>query len=224
MRRFAVILFLVSVVLGMKAQVTEYMLEVGAGGGMSWAYGDINRSKAVYNPAVAGDLLLRYNANPRWSFVAVLSSYGLKGDSRDFDNVFPNGQQLSFDNRLWQLAIRPEFHFWNYGWENDFREKKRLAPFITAGVGFGVANGDGDTGATLNIPVGVGVKWKIAPRWNAQLTCLMTRTFGDGADGIKDPYGLDSSTIANSDWIGSIVLSITFDFKERCLDCLNKNY
>lgn len=219
MPRLAAILFMLSSLCLANAQEAEFIYEVGFGGGMSWAYGDVNRSKVMYNPAFAGDLLFRYNANPRWSVVADLSTYGLKGDSRDFDNAFPQDAHLSFDNRLWQLAIRPEFSFWNYGWANDYREKKHLAPFITAGAGIGLASGDGDTGTVLCIPVGAGAKWKLSPRANAQVTCLFTRTFGDSADGIKDPYMVGSSGFANSDWFGSIVFSITFDFKERCVNC-----
>lgn len=210
--------------LGLWAQDAEYMYEIGFGGGMSWVYGDVNKEKVLYNPALAGDIVFRYNANPRWAFVADLATYGIKGDSKDFDNAYPNDATHSFDNCLWNLAIRPEFHFWNYGWSNDYREKKHIVPFLTAGAGVGFANGDGDTGAIISLPIGAGVKWKIAPRWNAQLTCLFTRTFGDSADGIKDPYGVGTSVLANSDWIGSLVLNLTFDFKERCVECHNKNY
>lgn len=219
MRHLAVIFLLALSLNGLKAQESEYMFEVGFGGGMSWAYGDINKNKAFYNPAMAGSLLVRYNANPRWSFVTDISTYGIKGDSKDFDNAFPNDSHYKFDNRVWQLSFRPEFHFWNYGWANDYREKKHLAPFLTAGIGGGYSNGDGQTGALLCLPIGGGAKWKMTPRLNAQLTCLFTRTFGDKVDGLKDPYNVGSNAFANSDWIGSIVLSITFDFKERCFDC-----
>lgn len=219
MRHLAVILLLALSLTGLKAQESEYMFEVGLGGGFSWAYGDINKNKAIYNPAMAGNLLVRYNANPRWSFVADVSTYGIKGDSKDFDNAFPNDSHYKFDNRVWQLSFRPEFHFWNYGWANDYREKKHLAPFLTAGIGGGYSNGDGQTGVLLCLPIGGGAKWKMTPRLNAQLTCLFTRTFGDKADGLRDPYNVGSNAFANSDWIGSIVLSITFDFKERCFDC-----
>lgn len=219
MRRFAAILVFVFSLSGLKAQEPEYMFEIGAGCGMSWTYGSINKSKALYNPSTAADLLLRYNPNPRWSFVGDISTCGIQGDSRDFDNALPNDRHLAFDNRIWQIAIRPEFHFWNYGWANDYREKKHMVPFITAGIAGGFSSGDGQTGPVFSIPVGAGAKWKTSPRTNIQLTCLFARTFGDKADGIKDPYGMGSSPIANSDWIGSLVLSITFDFKERCFDC-----
>lgn len=206
----------------MKAQDIDYMFEIGAGGGISWNYGDVNRSKVIYKPSADADIVFRYNANPRWAFVGDISSCGLKGESKDFDNVFPNNAQYSYSNRFWQIAFRPEFHFWNYGWANDYRERKHFVPFLTAGAGFGFSTGDGDTGAAFCIPLGAGLKYKIAPRLNAQLTCLFTRTFGDNIDGIKDPYGVGSNAIANSDWIGSVVLTLTFDFKERCIECHNQ--
>ena len=219
MSRLAAVVVLCFTLLGVKAQEPEYMFEIGAGGGMSWAYGDINKCKAVYKPSVAADVILRYNANPRWAFESDITTYGIKGDCRDFDDVFPESHPQTFDNRVWLLSVRPEFHFWNYGWTNDYREKKHFVPFLTTGIGGGFSTGDGDTGALFALHVGTGAKWKMSPRMNAQLTCLFTRTFGDKADGISDPYAVGSNAWANSDWIGSLVLSITFDFKERCLSC-----
>lgn len=223
MYRLAIsLLFIILSVSGIKAQEVEYMFEIGGGVGLSWAYGDINKTKAFYNPGFAGELLFRYNLNPRWAFASGITSYGINGDSKDFDNKFPGDAHLKFSNRVWQLSFRPEFHFWNYGWANDYRAKKHIAPFLTMGAGLGFSSGDGDTGFVLSIPIGGGVKWKMTQRTNAQLTCLFSRTFGDLADGIRDPYGIDSSDFFKSDWIGSLVLSITFDFKERCIECNKK--
>ncbi|MCF0179424.1 MAG: outer membrane beta-barrel protein [Bacteroidales bacterium] len=205
-----------------KAQETEYMFEIGAGAGISWAYGDINKTKAFYSPAFAGEAIFRYNLNPRWAFAASILSEGVKGDSKDFDNKFPGNAHLKFNNRVWQLSFRPEFNFWNYGWVNDYRAKKHVAPFLTLGAGLGFSTGDGETGFVFSIPIGGGVKWKMTQRTNAQLTCLFSRTFGDKADGIRDPYGIDSSDFLKSDWIGTLLFSVTFDFKERCEDCNKK--
>ena len=223
MYRLAISLLLLMLSLtNVKAQEPEYMFEIGAGAGISWAYGDINKTKAFYSPAFAGELLFRYNLNPRWAFASSIASYGVKGDSKDFDNKFPGDAHLKCDNRVWQLTFRPEFSFWNYGWENDYREKKHVAPFLTLGAGFGFSSGDGNTGFVFSITIGGGVKWKMTRRANAQLTCLFARTFGDTADGIRDPYGIDSSDFFKSDWIASLIFSVTFDFKERCVECNKK--
>lgn len=219
------------------AQDKEYMYEVGAGVGTDWMYGDVNRTRFFYNPAMAYNLQFRYNTNLRWSIAIDLSSDKLKGDSRDFNNVYPQDDRWTFDRHYWQLGIRPEFTFCNYGWGSDYREKHRVAPFLTLGMAFGWSAGDthliGSDGslrqtddkavANFSIPLGIGVKWKMAPRWDLQLTNLWSKTFGDGIDGITDPYSLGSKSPANTDWIGSLMLSITFSFKERCLQCHNQN-
>jgi hypothetical protein len=216
----------------------DYLYELGVAGGMSVAYGDINKSKVLYNPAFVGALQFRYNHNLRWAFAAEFGSYGLKGDSRDFDNHYPNGVDYQFDTRLWQLSFRPEFSFRNFGWGNDFREKQRLVPFVTAGVGLGVTSGNSymlqttettgdvlmtstDNGGNFafSIPLGAGFKWKVAPRWNVQATCLFTKTFSDKTDGVVDPMGIKSGALKNTDWVGSLTLGISYSFGERCVTC-----
>lgn len=203
------------------AQAQDYLYELGAGVGMSVAYGDVNKTKPLYDAAMAMDIVFRYNHNLRWAFVADVGSYGLKGDSHDFGNSYPGGASYVFDRRLWHLGLRPEFNFWNYGWGNDFREKKRLVPFVTMGVGAGFASGDGDTAWAITVPLGAGMKWKMARRWNVQLTCLFTKTFSDKVDGVDDPMGIESDALKNTDWVGSLTVGITYDFGTRCTTCNN---
>ena len=67
------------------------------------------------------------------------------------------------------------------------------------------------------------MKWKMAPRWDMQLTCFWTKTLADGIDGITDPLEMGTTAPVNTDWIGSVMLSVTFSFKERCEKCHNQN-
>lgn len=230
MKRLAFLLLTLTLLpwLSATAQEKEYMYEIGVGGGMSWGYGDLNHSRAIYDPGLALQLASRYNVNLRWAVAADLSSFALKGDSRDGNDLLPNGTAIDFDRRLWQLTFRPEFHFWNYGWGNDYREKRRMTPFLTAGIGFGLGSGKvsgqkTDSHFCLSTPLGLGMKWKMAPRWNAQLTCLFTKLWNDEADGVSDLYGITTDALMKNDWCGSLMLSITFDFKERCIECHNQN-
>ncbi len=222
MKKWLLTGFLAAVLTNVMAQEKEYLYEIGAGGGVSWGYGDVNTSKAVYNPFFSYSLLYRYNLNLRWAFAAELQSAGIKGNTRDFDSAFPGGD-YEFDRRYWQLQIRPEVHFWNYGLGSDYREKKRYTPFLTAGVSAGLVNGgDDETSFVFGIPFGAGYKFKMAKRWNAQVTCLFTKTFSDKLDGKTDPEGIRTDALIDNDWMASIQLSVTFDFKERCIECHNQ--
>lgn len=227
MKQYILLLIILICSCTARAQEKEYMYEIGGGIGSCWAYGDVNRNSLIYNPAIASEILFRYNLNLRWAMAMDLSFNRLKGDSKDFDNVFPQGIQYTFNRRYYQFGIHPEFSFWNYGWGSDYREKHRIAPFLTAGIGFGWANGSSsadDRSATmLSIPLGLGIKWKMAPRWDLQLTGVWNKVMGDMVDGINDPYQTGTKTPTNTDWIGSIMMSITFSFKERCLECHNQN-
>lgn len=205
-----------------QAQEKEYMYEIGGGLGTSWSYGDVNPSSALYNPSLSFDILYRYNLNLRWALAVEYQNSGLKGDTRDFDYAFPDGP-YDYSRRYQQLMVRPEIHFWNYGWGSDYREKKPYSPFLTAGVSAGVVTGDGqDADFVLGVPLGVGYKLKLAKRWNAQITALFTKTFSDQLDGKTDPEGIKTDALIGNDWTAALHLSITFDFKERCVECHNQ--
>ena len=227
MRRHSLLAVLLSAVLSMMAlpasgQEKEYMYEIGAGAGLSWGYGDVNASKAIYSPSAAVSVIYRYNINLRWAIAAELQSAGLSGNTDDFDYAAPSGA-YDFSMRYWQLAVRPEIHFWNYGWGSDYREKKRYTPYLTAGLTAGIVNGS-DDGANFawGIPIGAGYKLKLAKRWNAQVSCTFTKTFSDKLDGRADPEGIKTSALVGNDWMAAIEMSITFDFKERCIECHNQ--
>ncbi len=205
-----------------KAQEKEYMYEIGGSAGINWGYGDINASSAIYSPSLSFSIIGRYNLNLRWGLAAELISSGISGNTADFDYAFPGGD-YKFSRRFWQASISPEFHFWNYGLESDYREKKRYVPFLTMGLTAGVVSGDGNNDFTWGIPMGVGFKLKIRPRLNGHVSLLFTKTFGDKLDGCADPEKIKTSALMGNDWMASIRFGLTFDFKERCIECKNQN-
>ena len=82
---------------------------------------------------------------------------------------------------------------------------------------------------SLNIPMGVGVKYKLKSRLNLGCEFSFRKLFGDsfdvtnGSNEILDnPYGISSSAFKNKDWYSLLMISITWDFGERCRPCNNK--
>ncbi len=208
---------------GLKAQEKEYLYEIGGGLGMSWGWNDVNSSSPIYKPSASFGAVWRYNLNLRWALATEIQSLGLRGDTDDFSYAFPTGS-YHYSTRYWQVGLRPEIHFWNYGWGSDYRDKRRYTPFLTLGIAGGMVTGGNEAHFAWGIPLGAGFKWKMNKRWNVQLSGIVTKAFSDELDGIVDPEGIRTSGLAGNDWTAQIQMTVTFDFKERCIECHNQHY
>ena len=105
---------------------------------------------------------------------------------------------------------------------------KRFSPYILFGIGVTVAPGN-ETFASLNIPLGIGAKYKVANRLNLGLEFSFRKLFGDSfdvTDGnnafLDNPYGISGSAFKNKDWYSLLMFSVTWDFGLRCRTCNNR--
>ena len=167
----------------------DYRFDIGAGLGMTGYLGDANTANLWSEPGWDFEALFRYIANPRWAFKTNFYAGNLRGDSSKMTNVFPGGETFSFSTTFYELGEMVEFNFFNYGMGETYRKLKRISPYIAAGIGMTVWSIDGKTGAAFNIPLGVGLKYKLSQRWNIGFEFLMKKTFSDRLDGeqLKDP-------------------------------------
>ena len=203
----------------------DYRFDIGAGLGMTGCLGDANTPHLWSEPGWDFEALFRYIANPRWAFKTNFYAGNLRGDSSKMTNVFPGGETFSFSTTFYELGEMVEFNFFNYGMGETYRKLKRISPYIAAGIGMTVWSIDGKTGAAFNIPLGVGLKYKLSQRWNIGFEFLMKKTFSDRLDGeqLKDPYGIKSSFMKNTDWYSTMSLTISYEFSKRCAVCNYKD-
>lgn len=203
----------------------DYRFDIGAGLGMTGYLGDANTANLWSEPGWDFEALFRYIANPRWAFKTNFYAGNLRGDSSKMTNVFPGGETFSFSTTFYELGEMVEFNFFNYGMGETYRKLKRISPYIAAGIGMTVWSIDGKTGAAFNIPLGVGLKYKLSQRWNIGFEFLMKKTFSDRLDGeqLKDPYGIKSSFMKNTDWYSTMSLTISYEFSKRCAVCNYKD-
>ena len=203
----------------------DYRFDIGAGLGMTGYLGDANTANLWSEPGWDFEALFRYIANPRWAFKTNFYAGNLRGDSSKTTNVFPGGETFSFSTTFYELGEMVEFNFFNYGMGETYRKLKRISPYIAAGIGMTVWSIDGKTGAAFNIPLGVGLKYKLSQRWNIGFEFLMKKTFSDRLDGeqLKDPYGIKSSFMKNTDWYSTMSLTISYEFSKRCAVCNYKD-
>lgn len=217
-------LALLSGPLSLRAQ-EDYRFDMGGGIGMTGYLGDANTANLWSNPSWDAELLFRYMLNPRFAFKTNLYVGGLRGDSSKMTNVFPGGETYKFSTTFYELGEMFEFNFFNYGMGESYRKLKRFSPYISAGLGVTAWTVGGKMGAAFTIPLGVGVKYKLSERWNLGFEFLMKKTFSDRLDGdsLKDPLGIKSSFMKNTDWFSTMSLTISYEFSKRCAVCNYKD-
>lgn len=201
----------------------EYLMEGGAGIGVVSYEGDFN-SSILKDMQPMASLLLRRNFNP-YMGLRLAASYGkLKGTSSDVETYYPDYQEsvYRFNSSLVDVNLTYEYNFWPYGTGRDYRGAKRFTPFIFGGLGATGVSGEKKKVFTANIPLGLGVKYKIGERLNLGVEWAMHFSLSDKLDGVKDPYYVQSSGLfKNTDCYSALQVTLTYSFMAKCRICNN---
>lgn len=201
----------------------EYRMEIGGGVGLMAYEGDFNGS-ILHNMQPSASLMLRRVINP-YMDLRLAASYGkLKGSSKDVKTYLPQYQdtQYDFSTTLVDLSATYEYNFWPYGTGNDYRGAQRITPFIFAGIGTTYASTPTGNVFTANLPLGLGIKYKVAPRLNLGIEWAIHFSLNDKLDGIADPYGIQSTGMfKNTDCFSALQLTLTYSFMPKCRTCHN---
>lgn len=200
----------------------QYRMEIGAGVGTVSYEGDFN-GNVLKNMQPMFSALWRYNFDP-YKNLRLSATYGkLKGSSKDVDTYYPDyaTEEYSFNRNLLDVSLVFEYNFWPYGTGRDYRGAKRLTPYIYGGIGATSASGGGSKSVfTANVPIGLGVKYKLNERMNLGLDWGIHFSLSDELDGVKDPYQVKSSGMfKNTDCYSMLQLTLTYSFKAKCRTC-----
>ena len=222
MRKATLLLLMLAAMLNMNAQTDdEYLMEIGGGVGFLGYLGDYNNVLTRDLQPMA-TLLVRRNLNP-YMGLRVAASFGkLKGDERDVKTVYPSTgvTPYSFSRTLTDVSLTYEYNFWPYGTGHDYYGAKRLTPFVFLGLGGTYAGGDGSSVFTANVPIGLGLKYKVGQRMNVGVEWAMHFSMSDKLDGRNDPYGITSSGMfKNTDCYSVLQLTLSYSFMPKCTTC-----
>ncbi len=224
MRKGLVTLLMLCATLTASAQQDdEYLMEIGGGVGMVSYQGDFN-GKITPGMQPAGAIVWRRLLNPYMGFRVTGMMGKLKGDATRVETYYPDEttRAYSFDRSFTDVSVTYEYNFWPYGTGRDYRGAKRLTPFVFGGIGATYVSGGEKKVFTANVPIGLGIKYKLKERLNVGLEWSMHFSLSDELDGIADPYGIKSSgAFKNTDCYSGLMLTLTYSFKSKCRTCNN---
>lgn len=224
MRKGLVTLLMLCATLTASAQQDdEYLMEIGGGVGMVSYQGDFN-GKITSGMQPAGAIVWRRLLNPYMGFRVTGMMGKLKGDATRVETYYPDEttRAYSFDRSLTDVSVTYEYNFWPYGTGRDYRGAKRLTPFVFGGIGATYVSGGEKKVFTANVPIGLGIKYKLKERLNVGLEWSMHFSLSDELDGMADPYGIKSSgAFKNTDCYSGLTLTLTYSFKSKCRTCNN---
>ncbi len=228
MRRMAAVILLLGTVCVVSAQELEYNMELGGMAGGSFYMGDANYTTPFKHVALAGGVLARYNINPRMAVKGDLAVGRIKGTTEGLANKFPDGANTAFSRNVYELGAQFEYNFFAYGTGAGYKDSRRLAPYILAGVGLTYAPKPANHVVAMNLPVGIGVKYKLAERLNVGAEWTMRFTTSDRLDvtnaaglQLDDPYGIESKGWKNKDSYSWLMLYISYDMFPKYRKCNN---
>lgn len=224
MRKGLVTLLMLCATLTASAQQDdEYLMEIGGGMGMVSYQGDFN-GKITSGMQPAGAIVWRRLLNLYMGFRVTGMMGKLKGDATRVETYYPDEttRAYSFDRSLTDVSVTYEYNFWPYGTGRDYRGAKRLTPFVFGGIGATYVSGGEKKVFTANVPIGLGIKYKLKERLNVGLEWSMHFSLSDELDGMADPYGIKSSgAFKNTDCYSGLMLTLTYSFKSKCRTCNN---
>jgi hypothetical protein len=201
-----------------------YRLELGGGLGLGSMLDDTN-DKAFGNNGFAASLIARFPLNPRMAIKTQLGFLNSKNDVSKVTNFYPaqpgiagsEALKYNYSGSLLDLAVMYELHFLPYGYLPSYLGYSRIVPFIQ--MGLGTSYSTVSKAACVSIPLGVGIKYKLARRWNLGLDWRINFTTSDKLEGLEAPHGITTSGFKKKDHYNILQLSVTYDLSPKCPTC-----
>ena len=232
-----------------------YRLELGAQAGLGYYMGELAQY-AFMSPSEAYGVQLRCKIDERWALQ-------FKGQRQRVINTIDANNEWGvapgrYQTPMWHFDLTGEYNFFHFGLDEHDVRMHPVTPFIFLGVGMTAHNvlasnkrdyplvgwktaADGtykyhEPAFAMYIPVGVGLKWKFAPRWQLQLAWQhqIYVLNGDGLEGViaqnapdkfNDSYQMNGSNILNNDIVSTLTVGLVFEFahdKKICVQCRDK--
>ncbi|MBR2607254.1 MAG: outer membrane beta-barrel protein [Bacteroidaceae bacterium] len=211
-----------------RAQDLEYKMELGGALGGSFYLGDANFTGLFKELSAVGGVVARYNLNPRMAVKGNFVAAGIAGTTNGSEYRVPGDADIEFSRTLYDLGAQFEYNFFPYGSGGGYKRLYRFTPYVFGGMGFTYAGKPVDNVFTLNFPIGLGVKYKIANRLNVGCELSFRFSMSDKLDvteatsiTLEDPFNIKSSGMKNKDSYSFFALFLTYDIMPKYRKCNN---
>lgn len=214
--------------LGSSAQELEYNMELGVLAGGSFYMGDANYTALFKETSILGGVMARYNINPRMVVKGNLAIGKIKGSTEGNDNVFPDNGICHFNRNVYELGGQFEYNFFAYGTGAGYKDSHRMTPYILLGAGLAFVPKPAEHVIALSLPIGIGVKYKLAERLNIGAEWTMRLTTSDKLDvstsnglQLNNPYEIKGRGLKNKDSYSWLFAYISYDLFPKYRKCNN---
>lgn len=218
-------------------ELLEYQQEIGGALGISSYVGDAS-SSFLKHPGFFGTAIWRRNLNAR---MVVKTNLGMGHISGNTERIYiptdpashtaEGGERaltFHFSRNILEAGAQFEFNFLGYGMGAAYKGLYRWTPYLLAGAGVVVGfGGGGEFAGGLNIPVGVGFRYKLRPRlnlgfeWSFNFTTCDKLDDADFPTHLNDPYGIESGMFKNKDCYTKAFVFLTYDISPKYRKCNN---
>lgn len=207
----------------MNAQIHEVGIFVGG----SNYVGDVGLTTYISPNEPAFGILYKWNKSPRHSYRFSLNGAYLSANDLDSNEPGRNQRGYRFNNSIKEVSLGLEFNFFDF---NLHDSKTKITPYVYSGISYFRSNDaysasnivimDKDIGA-LAIPMALGIKSNITPRFVLGLEIGTRYTFTDNLDGSnpKDESLQKFGNINNYDWYVFSGLTLTYTFGNKPCYC-----
>jgi hypothetical protein len=191
-----VVTLVVALPLWLSAQeVITFMFDGGVQGGYSYIIGD-----SGFDSYVVAGIHVRYKFDQRWSLRAQVQQH-----------VYPESS-----SKWGNIDISAEYNFFQYGIDTYNLWVKEVSPFIALGVGITSTLNELKTNPIsglkrVYVPIGIGVKWKFADKWQLQATWQhQVYLMKDDLD--NEGWDGSITNIMNNDMLSTFTVGLSIDF------------
>ncbi|MDR3297493.1 MAG: DUF6089 family protein [Prevotellaceae bacterium] len=224
MKKKAFLTILTLLLLSVSATRAQENIGVGGMVGTSFYLGDLNPSLPFYKPGLYVGGFVHYAFTEYYGLRVSMGGGNFRGvapaDPASYlDNYrlmanTPNQMATSFNQSYLHLDARFEMGFLPYDPLDHNADRNNIAPYYAVGVGFAYCNGS----PFVQLPLSIGVKYRVAFRFTLGAEWTFCKTFNDRLDGWENIRPASTLPLSNSDWISYFGLHLTYQLgsKELC--------